>query len=460
MELDAEGAVLYCNDAARIATGGLHKTLPGELLPPNIADLVRHCLERESGVLDETVLVSGRTLSWSLFPLISVGRVHAYGEDVTERLSLEAQLRQSQKMEALGQLAAGVAHDFNNILTIMQGLVRRLGLSASHEQGVMLDQLFETSERAASLTKQLLTFSRRQVIQTRVVSLSEIVANMSRMVDRLIGGNITLVSCHSPNSPAIEADASMIEQVILNLAVNARDAMPHGGQLSVSTDTVESEDENGVMRWVRLRVGDTGTGIPPEVMARVFEPFFTTKEVGKGTGLGLATVFGIVKQHNGHINVDSEVGRGTTFTILFPASAQALVKQVAAVAPAAPGSGAGETILIVEDEPILRELAHAILADAGYKVLEAENIEGALTVWQEHGDEIDLLLTDMVLPGDITGRELARQLQAQKPGLKVIFSTGYSQDLLDSKDEPENFLQKPYPPDTLLRTVRTCLDAI
>jgi CheY-like chemotaxis protein len=223
---------------------------------------------------------------------------------------------------------------------------------------------------------------------------------------------------------------------------------------------VESEDEHGVARWVRLRVSDTGSGIPPEVMARVFEPFFTTKEVGKGTGLGLATVFGIVKQHGGFVDVTSEVGRGTTFTILFPASMQTVEPQIINdTTPVAPRGGSGETILLVEDEPILRELAHMILADAGYRVLEAERIEAAFSVWEEHAHEIDLLLTDMVLPGGLTGRELAWQLQASKPTLKVIYSTGYSQDLLDSGDEPIHFLQKPYPPDTLVRTVRACLDA-
>jgi two-component system cell cycle sensor histidine kinase/response regulator CckA len=459
MEVDAMGTVVYCNDAARIVTGGLHKTLPGQLLPPNTAELVRHCLQKDVNILDQPVLVSGRTLSWSFFPLAGVGRVHAYGEDVTERLSLEEQLRQSQKMEALGQLAAGVAHDFNNILTIMQGLVRRLGASASQDQGDTLNQLFETTERAASLTKQLLTFSRRQVLQTRVISLGETVANMSRMLERLIGSNIILVASHTPDAPAIKADASMIEQIMLNLAVNARDAMPQGGQLSVCTDVVESEDENGVAQWVRLRVSDTGTGISPEVISRIFEPFFTTKELGKGTGLGLATVFGIVKQHEGYIDVESEMGQGTTFTLLFPASGQILPREVAPAAPTAPVHGNGETILLVEDEPLLRELAYSILIDSGYRVLTAEHIEDAFAVWYDHAHEIDLLLTDMMLPGDITGRELALQLQASKPSLKVIYSTGYSQDLLDEDDDPEHFLQKPYPPDKLMRIVRSCLDA-
>jgi len=459
IELDAAAVALYCNDAARIVTGALQKHDPSELLPKNTADLVRHCLAQQTSVLNEQVEISGRRLSWSFFSVARIGRVHAYAEDITERTSLEAQLRQSQKMEAIGQLAAGVAHDFNNILTIMQGLVRRLGLNGSHERSGMLDQLFETTERAASLTKQLLAFSRKQVMQPRVLLLSEIVSNMSRMLERLIGENITLVAEHAAEVPPVEADAAMIEQIVLNLAVNARDAMPQGGKLIVSTDFIETENDTGRARWVRLRVRDTGCGIAPEVLSRIFEPFFTTKEVGKGTGLGLATVFGIVKQHYGSVDVSSVVGEGTTFTILFPATDKMVEEKIVALPQAALARGTGETILLVEDEPILRELAHAILADAGYKVLDAEQGDEAFQVWNQHMNEIDLLLTDMVLPGGMTGRELATQLQGLKPNLKVIYSTGYSQDLLESKDEPVNFLQKPYPPETLMRTVRSCLDA-
>ena len=458
VELDANGAVLYCNDAGRIVTGALQKQDPNELLPSNISELVRNCLEKESRVLNEQTQISGRILSWSFFPLARFGRVHGYAEDITERTSLEAQLRQSQKMEAIGQLAAGVAHDFNNILTIMQGLVRRLGLNAAQIQTGMLDQLFETTERAASLTKQLLAFSRKQMLQPRVLSLGEIVANMSRMLERLIGENISLRVENASEAPCVEADAAMIEQVVLNLAVNARDAMPRGGQLAILTDALEIEEGENRRRCVRLRVRDTGCGIPPELMSRIFEPFFTTKEVGKGTGLGLATVFGIVKQHGGSIDVESQVGEGTTFICLFPATTKAAEAKVEAKPLAQLGSGAGETILLVEDEPILRELAHAILADAGYKVLDAEQGEDAFKVWQEHQNDIDLLLTDMVLPGGLTGRELAVQLQETKPDLKVIYTTGYSQDLLEVKDEPVNFLQKPYPPEMLMRTVRLCLD--
>jgi two-component system, cell cycle sensor histidine kinase and response regulator CckA len=286
-----------------------------------------------------------------------------------------------------------------------------------------------------------------------------VVEKMNRMLQRLIGEDIALQVESAAETPPLEADAAMMEQIILNLAVNARDAMPRGGQLLISTDHVTQMGDFGPQSWVRLRVTDTGCGIPPEAKAKIFEPFFTTKEVGKGTGLGLATVFGIVKQHGGFVDVESEVDRGTTFTILFPATKKKLEMKVEKAAAAALKRGAGETILLVEDEPILRELAHAVLADAGYKVLDAEQSSEAMALWKNHQDDIDVLLTDMVLPGGVTGRELATQLRQQKPRLKVIYTTGYSQDLLDSQEEPVNFLQKPYPPEVLMRTVRTCLDA-
>jgi signal transduction histidine kinase len=460
IELGPDANVLYCNDAARITTGALHKQDPGELLPTNIIAIVSDCLTRDINVLNEHAEIAGRTFAWSFFPIVRMGRAHGYAVDVTDRLSLEAQLRQSQKMEAIGQLAAGVAHDFNNILTIMQGLVRRLGMSALPAQNENLEQLFETTERAASLTKQLLAFSRRQLLQRRVVLLGEIVDNMTRMLQRLISENIALNVLHAEDVPPVEADAAMIEQIVLNLTVNARDAMPRGGQLTISTDTVDVTTEIATKTWVRLRVRDTGCGIPESAKARIFEPFFTTKEVGKGTGLGLATVFGIVKQHGGSIDLESEVDKGTTFTVLFPPTDKPLEKKPEAAAPQTTlKRGTGETILLVEDEPLLRELAHSVLVDAGYKVLDAEQSAEAFKMWESHENEIDLLLTDMVLPGGMTGRELALQLQQLKPGLKVIYTTGYSQDLIETEGEEVNFLQKPYPPETLMQSVRACLDA-
>jgi two-component system, cell cycle sensor histidine kinase and response regulator CckA len=459
IELDADAKVIYCNDAARATTSALQKQQPGELLPTNVHGIVRSCLADDNDVLHEEAEIGGRTFSWSFFPIARIGRVHGYAVDVTERLSLEAQLRQSQKMEAIGQLAAGVAHDFNNILTIMQGLVRRLGLTASREQNDMLEQLFETTERSASLTRQLLAFSRKQVLQPRVLLLGDVMEKMSRMLQRVIGEHITLSVERAEDVPPIEADAAMLEQVALNLAVNARDAMPRGGQLTISTDITETTTEAGKQKWVRLRVRDTGCGIPHEIRGRIFEPFYTTKEVGKGTGLGLATVFGVVKQHGGLIEVESQVDQGSTFTILFPPTDKQIESATQFAAKPALKGGSGETILLVEDEPILRELASSILADAGYKVFEAEQSTEAFGLWKEYQSEIDLLLTDMVLPGGMTGRELALDLQKRKPDLKVIYTTGYSQDIIETHCDPINFLQKPYPPETLMRTVRTCLDA-
>jgi CheY-like chemotaxis protein/two-component sensor histidine kinase len=296
-------------------------------------------------------------------------------------------------------------------------------------------------------------------LQRQVLSLGKVIDNMSRMLQRLIGEDIALEVEQAENVPPLEADAAMLEQIFLNLAVNSRDAMPRGGRLTISTDVVAGSDGLAPAQWVRLRVRDTGCGMPPEVQARIFEPFYTTKEVGKGTGLGLATVFGIVKQHGGLIEVESEAGRGTTFTILLPPTDKALETKTEFITKQALKRGAGETVLLVEDEPILRELAQAILVDGGYKVLEAEQSEGALAVWEKHQDEIDLLLTDMVLPGGMTGRELALKLQKLKPALKVVYSTGYSPDDMEAEGTPFNFLQKPYPPEMLMRTVRSSLDS-
>jgi signal transduction histidine kinase len=458
IELGPEGEFFYCNDAARATTRALGKVDPSELLPSRVSELVKNCLERDINVLNEPAEIGKRTFNWSLFPIARMRRVHGYAVDVTERLSLEAQLRQSQKMEAIGQLAAGVAHDFNNILTIMQGLIRRLERSATRDQCDMLEQLFDTTERGASLTRQLLAFSRRQLLQRSAHYLGDIVENMSRMLQRLISETISLKVERAENMPAVEVDAAMVEQIILNLVVNARDAMPRGGELLILTDAVEVATATETKSWARLRVRDTGSGIPPEARPHIFEPFFTTKEVGKGTGLGLATVFGIVKQHGGTIEVESETDKGTTFTILFPPTDKKPEGKTAALANSVK-RGSGETILLVEDEPLLRELAHSVLADAGYKVIDAEKGAEAFDVWKNHESEIDLLVTDMVLPGGVTGRELALQLQESKPKLKVIYTTGYSAELLDAQGEPVNFLQKPYPPEMLTQTVRMCLDA-
>ena len=388
--------------------------------------------------------------------------------DVTTQKRLEEQLRQSQKMEAIGQLAGGVAHDFNNILTIIHGhasLLVAAGLDETVARSAQ--QIAQAAERAAGLTRQLLTFSRRQLIQPKRLDMNKIVGNMTDMLGRILGEDVALQLNYSALPATVEADAGMMEQVLLNLAVNARDAMPRGGRLSVRIAVVDVDEEH-VQRHPEARPGrfvcvtktDTGIGIPPENLSRIFEPFFTTKEVGKGTGLGLATVYGIVKQHQGWVEVESTVGKGTTFRIYIPfvgetrTPAEKPTTQVIV-------RGGNETILLVEDEKPVRELVARVLEKHGYQVLQAGAGAEAVEIWRARKDEIDLLLTDLIMPGDMNGRELAEALWKGRPKLKVIFTSGYSADVVgkDFKIESEvNFLQKPYHPQTLALTVRRCLD--
>ena len=388
--------------------------------------------------------------------------------DVTAQRRLEEQLRQSQKMEAIGQLAGGVAHDFNNILTVIHGHASLLMTSDLDETGARsAQQIGLAAERAAGLTRQLLTFSRRQLIQPRRLDMNKIIGNMSDMLGRMLGEDVTLRLNYSQGPATVEADAGMMEQVLLNLAVNARDAMPRGGQLAVriaildvDAAHVQQHPEARVGRFVCVSKTDTGNGIPPEYLPRIFEPFFTTKEVGKGTGLGLATVYGIVKQHQGWIEVESAIGKGTTFRIYVPYIGE---RKPDAEKPTTQISvrGGTETILLVEDEKAVRELVARVLEKHGYKVLQAATGVEAVDIWHGHKQEVALLLTDLVMPENMNGRELAEKLWADRADLKVIFSSGYSADIVgkDFKLEPElNYLQKPYQPQTLILAVRRCLD--
>jgi len=390
--------------------------------------------------------------------------------DVTERRQLGEQLRQSQKMEAIGQLAGGVAHDFNNILTVIHGHASLLlvdeDLSKSAARSAQ--QIAQAAERAAGLTRQLLTFSRRQVMQPRRLDLNQVVSNMTIMLGRILGEDITLQLNFWPQPAYVKADASMMEQVLLNLVVNARDAMPKGGKLSIriTISPVEphrrgyqSEKPGG--EFVCLNVTDNGCGIDRETLRRIFEPFFTTKEVGKGTGLGLATVYGILNQHEGWIDVESEPGKGSSFRAFLPFAAEA-TEEAAGKASPREVRGGQETILVVEDEIALRELVCSVLEGHGYNVLQAETGVKALEIWQHHKQEIDLLLTDLIMPDHVNGRELAERLLADKPGLKVIFTSGYTADVV-GKDfvlqRGLHYLQKPYEPRKLALTVRDCLDS-
>ena len=469
-ELSSRGELTYCNQAATDMAASLGRVRPADLLPPETPALVQECLAQGRNRLGLETQHNGRTIAWSLYPIPAIGRVHLYAVDSTDRLSLEAQLRQSQKMEAVGQLASGVAHDFNNILTVMEGYAARLlAKDPREDQRGEMEQILNSTERAAALTRQLLAFSRRQNLQQRLVDLREIVAGMTRMLQRLIGENIALKVKRPETLRPVLADAAMMEQILLNLVVNARDAMPDGGELVVETLLVEA-DEAYVQRqpqarpgtFVSLKVSDTGCGMDGATISRIFEPFFTTKEPGKGTGLGLATVYGIVQQHFGWIELESTVGRGTTFSILLPAQ-----EGEAAAPESRPEStealrGGTETILVVEDEPLLRELARSVLTDQGYSVLEAASGLEAMVLWRLHHDRIDLLLTDMVMPGGLTGRELGDRLRRDRPYLKIIFSSGYSEDVAGMDFAPNQgsgFLPKPYSPTKLACLVRKCLDA-
>ena len=467
VELASDGTLTYLNPAARELARTLGLEDPESILPRDAAAMAQECLRLSHSKPAQEVAINGRTLSWSFFPIISSQVVHCYGTDVTERTTLEQQLRHAQKLESVGQLAAGVAHDFNNILTIIQGHSDRLLERCARDEGLAepLRQVSTAAKRASSLTRQLLMFSRKQVMQSKVIDLNAVLGDLAKMLHRLIGDNIALESKYAPNIPAIEADAGMIEQIIVNLAVNSRDAMPKGGQLLITTSAVRIDDSyvqqhpearNGP--FVSLTVTDTGCGMKRETLERIFEPFFTTKEVGKGTGLGLATVYGIVKQHQGWIDVNSEPNLGTTFKIYFPATGRPL--DVTVEPPVEKVKGGRETILLVEDEPVLRELAKVILHDYDYQVLEACSGVEALKVFEQHKGKIDLLLTDMVMPEGMSGRELAQELKARKPELKVIYTSGYSSDVMGAEAELRDvkFLQKPYPPPRLAQTVRECLD--
>jgi two-component system, cell cycle sensor histidine kinase and response regulator CckA len=389
--------------------------------------------------------------------------------DVTERKRLEAQLLQAQRMEAVGQLAGGVAHDFNNILAAMMlqlGLLQSQSRLDPHTRNALGD-LETQASRAANLTRQLLLFGRRSVMEIRSLALNTVILDLLKMLCPLLGEHIQIDFHRHEPLPPIEGDAGMIEQVLMNLAVNARDAMPNGGRLLIQTEVVEltanltdSETDHPPGTYVRLSVSDTGAGMDQSTIKRIFEPFFTTKDVGKGSGLGLATVYGIVRQHQGWLEVESAPGEGSTFRVWFPATSRPLPPP-SSPPPLAPAAGGHETLLLVEDEPSVRQFTAECLRLFGYQVLEAINAAQALAIWRLHAREIALLFTDMVMPGGTTGLELAEQLHAEKPALKVILCTGYSTELAQHDREHLRgvvYLQKPFGQTVLGAVVRACLD--
>jgi len=389
--------------------------------------------------------------------------------DVTEQRLLQQQLVQAQKMEAVGRLAGGIAHDFNNLLTVISSYSDLLleDLARDDPRRDDVEQVRKAAEGAAALTRQLLAFSRQQVLQPRVVSLNVVVGDLRKMLQRVIGEDVDFATILAPDLRAVKADVGQIEQVLMNLAVNARDAMPTGGKLTVETTNVELDTDYtrthhaaAAGHFVMLAVTDTGTGMDEATQAKIFEPFFTTKGPGKGTGLGLATVYGIVKQSGGFVWVYSEVGHGTSFKIYLPQVAEAADAH-RAQAPASAMSRGTETVLVVEDAPAVRAVTRQVLERQGYTVIEAAGGDAALQLAAAHAGPIHLLLTDVVMPG-LSGRQVAERLAIRRPEMRVLYASGYTDDSIVRHgilEEGIAYLQKPFTPESLARKVRTVLDA-
>ena len=397
-------------------------------------------------------------------------------ENITERKQLEARLAQAQKMQAVGQLAGGVAHDFNNLLTVIGGQIEMvLSLPLSGEIRQRLDDVRHASERAAALTRQLLAFSRRQVMQVKIIDINQLIERLSLMLARLIRENIDLVFLPGRDLGMVEADPNQIEQVLMNLAINAQDAMPDGGKLTIQTANVKmgstgSAAESGDFGpagtphpgdYVLIAVHDTGEGMDPETQTRIFEPFFTTKKTGEGTGLGLAMAYGVVQQSGGYIQVESQAGHGSTFRVYLPRTGAA-APDPAPQSPATVAPTGRETILLAEDERWVRKLVTAHLQELGYRVLTAGDGAEALEIARSHAGDIDLLLSDLVMP-QVDGRQLAQRLRQKDPNLKVIFVSGYAGHGLAGKDlefPDARFLAKPVSMQLLAQTVREVLDGV
>ena len=414
--------------------------------------------------LSRTVVASGQ-------PILdghgrNLGAVIAM-HDITERKQLEEQLRQSQKMEAVGRLAGGIAHDFNNLLNVITGYGEMISerLPQGDPMGPKIDQIKKAAQRAASLTRQLLAFSRKQVIEPRVLDLNALLADLDKMLRRMIGEDIEMSTVEGQPLGRIKADPGQIEQIVMNLVVNARDAMPQGGKLTLGTANVDLDQafarRNAGARagaYVLLSVGDTGTGMDPETQSHIFEPFFTTKEMGKGTGLGLATVYGIVKQNNGYIEVESAPGRGACFRVYLP-RVQDRAEALRARESTAPPQGS-ETILVVEDEDLVRQVVREALRSFGYTVLETGDAEEGARICKSHAGPIHLLMTDVIMP-KMNGRALAKRLTLQRPDLKVLYMSGYTDSAIVQHGVLEpgvSFLQKPFALTALARKVRDVLD--
>ena len=491
--IDRRGLILEFNPAAESTFGYTRDEVMGKpmaelIIPPSLRekherDLAHYLAAGTGPVLEKWKEITAMRADETEFPVeFSITRIGLEGvpiftafiRDISERKraekekeNLETQFRQAQKMEAVGQLTGGIAHDFNNLLTIINGYTEMLlqTLPAADPQRDNAVQIKEAGERAVLLTRQLLAFSRKQMLQPKVMDLNAVVTNIDKMLTRTIGEDIQLAAVLMPRLGRVKADPGQIEQVVMNLAVNARDAMPQGGKLTIETANVEL-DENFAQRhavvkpgrYVMLAVSDTGCGMDAETQQRIFEPFFTTKGLGKGTGLGLATAYGIVKQSGGSIWVYSEVGQGTTFKIYLPQVEEEADTVLPSAVRAAPLTGT-ETILLVEDDAPLRKLAHAILKKGGYAVLSAGHSDEAFQVCAGHTGPIHLLVSDVVMPG-MGGHELAERMRSAYPDMKVLYLSGYTDDTVVRHgvlDRSMAFLQKPFTALGLLRKVREVL---
>ena len=388
--------------------------------------------------------------------------------DVSERKRLEKQLWASQKMEAVGQLAGGIAHDFNNILTIILGYTKLASDSIDGSHPVFRDitGIRKAVERASSLTRQLVAFSRRQILRPTVLQINDVLCDLEKLLKRLIGENIVLVTDLDPSAGRVKVDQGQVEQVLMNLVINARDAMPGGGRITITVRNAELTEEDAreyhyvqIGSYVMIEVADMGIGMDEETLSHIFEPFFTTKEAGKGTGLGLATVYGIVRQSGGYVWAYSEPGQGASFRVFLPRTTEALMEEAAAIEEKPSGNGI-EVVLLVEDEDELRSLLRDTLLRKGYKVLEAMNGREALRVAEEYEGPIHLTVTDMVMP-IMGGRDLAEQLAASRPQTPVVFMSGYLNDSAvhhQGLESSAHFLQKPFEPATLAEKIREVLD--
>jgi PAS domain S-box-containing protein len=487
---DAEGRFLDVNDGAVAMYGYARDEFIGQtpdfLSAPdrNNLALVQEKISRAFAGEPQQFEFWGRRKNGEIFPKdvrlyrgSYSGRavLIAIAADITESKQFEERLRQAYKMEAIGRLAGGVAHDFNNILAAMMLQIGLLQLNLSHDPQNLADvrELGRIAERAAAVTRQLLVFSRRSVLNPEPIQLNEVLDDLSRMLLRLLGETIELSFQGTPDLPPIHADPGMIQQIVLNLCVNARDAMPRGGKLNLTTSVVRIDSPTQASHpnalpgtYVRLTLQDDGVGMDAETQRRIFEPFFTSKEPGKGTGLGLAIVYGIVQQHHGWIDVQSEPGQGTTFHVHFPAIAldpnsppPPRSQPTSPRLPAPPGGT--ETLLLVEDNESLRRSLASYLRQLGYSLHEAMDGPTALDVWARHSETIALVISDMVMPGGMTGLELAERLRTQRPNLPVIISSGYSAELVSGAPPVRNtsFLPKPYLPNEIALAIRSSLDS-